>query len=72
VSDIAQYYRMYATVAADMAAETTDPVRRETLLEIAQAGQRLLAEKAEQSQPIDGTGLFPTLVAGFEKRSGRF
>jgi hypothetical protein len=41
---------MYAAMAADMAAEATDPGSRATLLEIAQTW-RNLADKEEQSQP---------------------
>jgi hypothetical protein len=37
---------MYATIAAEMAAETTDPGRRASLFEMAQAW-RALAEKEE-------------------------
>jgi hypothetical protein len=46
----AGHYRMYAAMAADMAAEATDPGSRATLLEIAQTW-RNLADKEEQSQP---------------------
>jgi hypothetical protein len=48
----AQTYRMYASIAADMAAEATDPGRRASLLEMAQAW-RTLADKAEQSPSND-------------------
>jgi hypothetical protein len=44
------YYRMYATIAADMAAETTDPGRRASLLEMAQAWQRLADKVGEGPQ----------------------
>jgi hypothetical protein len=40
----AEHYRMYAEIAAGMAAETTDPGRRVSLLEMAQAW-RALADK---------------------------
>jgi hypothetical protein len=41
---------MYATIAADMAADTTDPDKRASLLEIAQAWQEL-AEKEDRPVP---------------------
>ena len=44
----AEHYRMYAEIAAGMAAETTDPGRRVSLLEMAQAW-RALADKEEGS-----------------------
>ena len=46
----AESYRMYATIAADMAAETTDPRHRASLLEMAQAWNEL-AEKEDQPPP---------------------
>ena len=46
----AEHYRMYAAIAADTAAEATDPGSRATLLERAQTW-RNLADKEEQSQP---------------------
>jgi hypothetical protein len=46
VVDPVHYYRMYARIAADIAADTTDPGRRASLLEMALAW-RTLAEKAE-------------------------
>jgi hypothetical protein len=52
VIDLAAYYKMYAGIAADMAADTIDPARRASLLEMAQAW-RTLAEKEEQSQAGD-------------------
>jgi hypothetical protein len=48
VTDVSDTYRMYATIAADMAADETEPVRCASLLEMAQAWQRL-ADKAEES-----------------------
>jgi hypothetical protein len=44
--DPAQTYRMYATVAADMAADTIDPGIRASLLKMAEA-LRGLADKEE-------------------------
>jgi hypothetical protein len=47
----AETYRMYATVAEDMAAaETADPGRRASLLKMAQAWHEL-AEKEDQPPP---------------------
>jgi hypothetical protein len=46
----ADTYRMYATIAADLAAAETDPARRVSLLEMAQAWQRL-ADKEERPPP---------------------
>ena len=43
----AQTYKMYAAIAVDMVAETTDPARRASLLEMAQLWQDL-ADKEEQ------------------------
>jgi len=43
----AQTYKMYAAIAVDMVAETTDPARRASLLEMAQLWQEL-ADKEEQ------------------------
>jgi hypothetical protein len=43
---------MYATIAGDMAAETTDSRDRASLLEMAQAWQKL-ADAEDQSQPND-------------------
>jgi len=48
----AEHYRMYATIAADMAAEAADPSWRASLLEKAEAWRKL-AEEAEQSQRVD-------------------
>jgi hypothetical protein len=61
VIDPADYYRMYARIAADLAADTADTARRASLLEMAQAW-RNLADKAEgaphvvqqQQQPQPG------------------
>jgi len=47
----ADTYRMYATIAADMAAETTDSRHRASLLEMAQAWHEL-AEKEDQPLPL--------------------
>ena len=47
----ADFYRMYASIAADMgAAETTDPARRVSLLEMAQAWHEL-ADKEDRPLP---------------------
>jgi hypothetical protein len=52
----AQTYRMYAEMAVDMAADTTDQTNRVSLLEIAQAWQKL-AEKQDRLPPsITATG----------------
>ena len=49
----ADTYRMYATIAADMAAETTDSRHRASLLEMAQAWhEHELAEKEDQPLPL--------------------
>ena len=47
----AETYKMYATIAEDMAAETTDPERRASLLEMAEAWQEL-AEKEDRPLPL--------------------
>jgi hypothetical protein len=52
-------YRMYATIAAGMAADETDPGRCASLLEMAQAWQRL-ADKADRS--ADETPAPPSVV----------
>jgi hypothetical protein len=52
-------YRMYATIAADLAAEATDTGRRVSLLEMAQAWRALadeeegsdVAQQQQQPQP---------------------
>jgi hypothetical protein len=59
----AETYRMYAAIAADMAAETTDPTHRASLLEMAQAWHELPpathaqvqqpAQQQQQQQPDD-------------------
>jgi hypothetical protein len=46
----AQTYRMYAGIAADIAADNPDPGRRVSLLEMAQAW-RVLADK-EDGPPV--------------------
>jgi hypothetical protein len=45
---------MYAAIAADMAGQTTDPARRVSLLEMAQAW-RNLADKEDRSSSDDQT-----------------
>jgi hypothetical protein len=56
----AEHYRMYATIAAEMAADTADPGRRVSLLEMAQAWRALadkeeghVAQQQQQPQPED-------------------
>jgi hypothetical protein len=46
-------YLMYAKIAADLAADETDPGDRASLLKMAQAWQKL-ADEAEQSPPGEG------------------
>lgn len=50
----ADFYRMFASIAADMAVDATDPVQRTSLLELAQTW-RTLADEQEQPQPGDYT-----------------
>jgi hypothetical protein len=45
------YYRMYASIAADMAADAADAGHRASLLEMAQAWQKL-AEKSEAPRAV--------------------
>jgi hypothetical protein len=45
------HYRMYANIAVDMAADTTDPGRRALLLEMAQVW-RTMADKAQTSRAV--------------------
>jgi hypothetical protein len=47
VTEPAAYYKLYAANCAEMAAESSDPGRRASLLEMAQAW-RILAERAEK------------------------
>jgi hypothetical protein len=60
MTDPADFYRMYAQIAVDMAADEAEPGRRASLLQIAQAWRNLADKDAprvdqqqQQSKPDD-------------------